>query len=179
VILSELCAHFGGCFYFTSRREGGSYGKGAPGSKGHSSYTVLARESDVAVIEYMFTYLSGEVDRLGRWHTGGEGVKVAIAWRMGCAMGIASQFRDMRASLRTQAQAEGRSCAMVLLSNREGEAKVELERQVGKLKKGAHISGGTDYNARAKGYTEGRKVSINKGLPQGGGNVPKLSQDGG
>lgn len=162
VLLHELCTHYGGAFYFESYRVGGEHSAGAPGSKGVQRYNVLARESDLAVIEYMFTYLSCEVDRRCRWFCGGEGIGKAVAWRLGCAQGIASQFRDMRASLRANV-ASSHSSALVLLDKRAGEAKTELARHVA-LRPGAAVSGGRDYAARVAGYAEGRKVQIKSGI---------------
>jgi hypothetical protein len=175
IILSELCAHYGGCFYFSSGRSGGYSGiQGRPGSKGTCSYIVVAKESDLAIIEYMFSYLCEEVDRLGRIHCKGAGIKVAVSWRSGCALGIASQFMDMRAAMRASVETEARGCAMVLLDKRAAEAKAELTRVVPDLHTGTAITGGRDYGARSAGYTEGRKVSINQGLPVGVG-APKLT----
>lgn len=163
VLLSALCNHFGGCFYYTSGRVGGVAGQGRNGSKGESSYTVVATESDAAVIEYMFNYLSGSVDRLARWHCGGKGIAVSIAWRLGCSQGIASQFRDLAAAAKTEAAATGQSAAMVLLTNRNELAREEMNKVPG-MKKGTSVPGGRDISARIEGYAEGRKVSINQGL---------------
>jgi hypothetical protein len=172
VILCELCVHYGGAMYYNSHREGGCGGRGGGvGGKGVASYVVLARESDLAVIEYMFTHLTNETDRLARWHTGGEGIRTAVAWRMGCAMGIASQFRDLQVDMRAAASGE-QSCAIVLLDKRASDATAELERLV-KLSKGKTVYGGTDSAAMSKGYAEGRKVQIKQAL--GDGTAHKLT----
>lgn len=163
VVLAELCTHYGGAMYYNTFRSGGCGGRGGgEGGKGTTTYTVLARESDLAVIQYMFDYLTGQVDRLARWHTGGEGIRVSVAWRLGCAMGIASQFRDLRAAMKAAASSE-QSCAIVLLDKRQSEAKTELDKQV-KLTTGKAVYGGTDSAARSAGYAEGRKVQIKQGL---------------
>lgn len=163
-ILSELCVHFGGAFYFNSYRSGGDGGRGGgKGGKGYQSYVVMAKESDFAIIHYMFTYLTRQVDRLCRWHCGGQGIKVATAWRLGCARGIASQFRDMRDALRAQ---QAQSAAMVLLDSRAAAAKVALDGVI-KLKQGAMIGYISDAIAHNSGYAEGRKVEINQGLTTG------------
>lgn len=166
-ILMALCTHYGGAFYFSSYRSGGEGGRGGgKGAKGTQSYTVLARKSDFEIIKYMFAYLSGEVDRLGTAACKGQGIKVAAAWRVGCAQGIASQFNDMREAARAQANTAGHSSAMVLLDKRHDEAKVELAQQI-KLRQGKAIHGGRDSLARAHGYSEGRKIQIRDGISDG------------
>jgi hypothetical protein len=165
VILHELCVHYGGSFIFTSYRTGGCGGRGGgEGGKGTQRYTVFARESDLAIIAYMFDYLCTQTDKLARWHTGGQGIAASNGFRSGCASGIASQFRDMRAALKAE---QAQSTAMVLLDNRHKEADTYMRASVKGLVTGKSISGGRDYNARNQGYAEGRKVSINQGLNSG------------
>jgi hypothetical protein len=164
VILSELCTHYGGAFHYNSFRVGGCGGRGGgKGGKGHKSYTVFAKQSDLAVIEYMFDYLTTQTDKLARWHTGGQGIAASNGFRMGCAAGIASQFRDMRAALVAE---QATSTAMVLLNQRHELSNAHMRSEV-KLVKGASIQGGQDRDARNQGYAEGRKVSINQGLGSG------------
>jgi len=165
VLLAELCAHFGGYFYYSSYRSGGDGGQGRDGSKGVQAYTVVAKESDLAVIEYFYDYLYKEVDRISKQRARGCGMKVALSYRMGMSIGIASQFREMRAATRASAQANSQSSAMVLLDDRAKLAETEAKKQVPSLCKGASISGGRDADARAAGYVEGRRVSINTALP--------------
>lgn len=167
IILMELCAHYGGAFYFSSVRVGGEGGTpGRKGSEGIQSYTVIARESDAEVISYMLTYLANETDRISRNNCVGQGVKVAASYRVGFASGIASQFKDLRAATRDAAQG---SSAMVLLDKRELDAKAEMERAMPNLRTGARITGGRDAMARMNGFIEGKKVQIKQGL--GGGST--------
>jgi hypothetical protein len=166
VILHALCIHYGGAFHFNSYRVGGCGGKGGgKGGKGHKSYTVFARASDLAVIEYMFDYLATQTDKLARWHTGGQGIAASNGFRMGCALGIRSQFQDMANALRVE---QAQSVAIVLLDKRHEQASAKMNAEVS-LKKGASIHGGQDNDARNKGYAEGRKVQINQGLTDGKG----------
>lgn len=179
VVLRELCNHFGGYFFFESRRSGGNYGQGREGSKGNQSYTVVARESDLLVIEYFYTYLCEEVDRLSRFHARGNGLAFALAFRMGVAQGISAQFRELRAAARVVAQANAQSCALVLLDKRASEAEAETRRIVPGLRTGKGITGGRDQYARARGFEEGKKVQIRTGIGASGSSTPKLTQDGG
>jgi hypothetical protein len=125
---------------------------------------VFARESDLAVIAYFFDYLCIQTDKLARWHTGGQGIAASNGFRSGCASGIASQFRDLRAAMQVKQE---QSFAMVLLDNRHKEADTYMRASVKNLKTGRSISGGQDRSARIAGYEQGRKVSINQGLGEG------------
>ena len=172
-ILHALCKTYGGAFFFTSYRTGGCGGRGGgEGGKGVQYYTVVAQESDAAIIEYMLSYLSGEVDRLARWHCGGNGIAASNGFRAGCAAGIASQFADLRAATRVAAEASGQSTALVLLDKRAELAKERMNAEH-ELKTGAAIGSTSDRNARNLGYSEGRKVQIKNGI--GTSSVPKLA----
>jgi len=165
VLLYALCLHYGCAWYLQSNRVGGSYGQGAPGSKGQQSYTVVGRESDTQIVDYMFRHLETECERLCRWHAGGRGVKYAIAWLMGCAKGIAHQFHEMGEAARRNTQSVGASAAMVLLDKRTTEAQAHMYENFG-VRKGvaAAIHGAQDYEAQHDGYSVGKKVQIKQGL---------------
>src|SRR5258708_84361 len=171
VLLHALCQTYGGAFFFTSQRSGGCGGRGGGiGGIGKQSYTVIAQESDLSVIEYMLSYLCAEVDRLARWNTGGQGIAASNGFRSGCAAGISSQFSELRASMRVSAEAAGQSTALVLLDNSQELASAHMNAE-NNLTKGACLTGGTDYDSMRHGYSEGRKVNINrKGIESGNNN---------
>ena len=159
IILSCLTTHYGGAFYCETFRSGGMGGRGGGiGGKGTNSYTVFARESDLAIIEYLFSYLIGQVDRISKFHSVGKGMKYAASFRVGMAAGIASQFKDLQKEMENN---NSQSTAIVLLSNRSELAKQEMHSKV-KLKTGTSIGQINDYDAQNAGYREGRKVEINK-----------------
>jgi hypothetical protein len=173
VILNSLCLTYGGAFFYSSYRVGGCGGRGGGvGSCGKAAYTVVAKPSDIVVIEYFFSYLCAEVDRLARWHTGGQGIAASNGFRSGCSAGIAAQFSDMRAAMRAAAEVS-HSTALVVLDKRSELANAHMNALPG-MHKGTGLRGGSDASARALGYAEGKKVSLKKGL-EGGTNTPKLA----
>jgi hypothetical protein len=171
VVLSALTDHYGCCWYYESYRVGGEHSAGAPGSKGHAAYTVVGRKSDVDIVDYMFTWAVREVERLCRWHAGGQGVKYAMAWQMGCARGLRSQFSDMRAAARAQASAQGGSTALAVLDKRQDDTRAHMNSTM-HLKKGAAVHGAHDAVASSEGYSVGRKIQIRQGIGGGGGSTP-------
>lgn len=165
MVLRALCDHYGCAFYFSSYRVGGERSAGAPGSRGIQTYTVVGRKSDADIVDYMFHYLTSEVERLCRWHTGGKGVKYAMAWQMGCSRGIAVQFADMRAVARAQAQAVS-STALAVLDKRGEETRAYIDANL-KLKKGVAVHGAHDREASGEGYVVGKTIQIREGLGAG------------
>jgi hypothetical protein len=188
-VLAALTTHYGCAWYLSSGRVGGEYyGKGREGSKGVQSYTVVGTKSDVEIVEYMYTYITNEIQRLCRWHTGGKGVKYALAWMVGCADGISRQFYDLRAVVRAQAlaaqqaaQAAARaanpdaqvSCALVVLDKRVDAAREYMKSKIG-TKSAASISGARHSTANAEGYGVGKNIPLTAALT-GGKKTPALT----
>lgn len=160
-IINALCTHYGGAFYFSSRRIGGEHSAGAPDSKGACSYTVIARESDFAIIDYMLVYLVKETQN--RAKEAKLGRAEMHAWRIGCANGIANQFARMRAEARVAAIETSTSQAMVILNNRAKESQDEMNKGV-KLKTGAAVGNFKNYSAYLNGHKEGGKIEIRNGI---------------
>lgn len=171
VVLAALCDHYGCCWYYSSYRVGGERSAGAPGSKGRQSYTVVGRKSDTDIVDYMFTWATAEIARLSRWHTGGKGVKYALAWMMGCARGLSAQFSDMRAAARAQAQSVGGSTALAVLDKRQSESRAHMESKIGTTK-GVAVHGAHDWQATGEGFKVGKSIQIKPGLGGGGGSTP-------
>src|ERR1019366_2804725 len=102
----------------------------------------------------------------------GRGISFGHAWLLGCAEGIASQFKALEEAEKNAANAET-SCALVALSERQDKAKTWLSSQV-KLVQSNGISGGQDHIARLHGQAAGKNIKIKQGL--NAGNSPnKLS----
>jgi len=118
-------------------------------------YKVVGRESDLKVAEYMFTYLVGELERLGKIHCHGYGVGYALAWYEGAAKGVSNNILKAREENVTQAH----SSAMVLLENRGKEAEVWMRQKHINLKESTGLSGST--SGRAHAYAHGHKVGSN------------------
>lgn len=158
ILLWALTEHYGCCFYFSSHRSRMS-------GKGVQSYTVVGRKSDTDIVQYMFSWLEKEIERLCRWHAGGRGVGYATSWLQGCAQGVRAQLSDLREAARREA---AQSTAMVLLDNRCGESKAEMTRLLGPtMKEGARIGGMSRADARSDGYDVGKKIQIKQGLGEG------------
>ena len=177
-IIWALCQHYGGAWYW------GSLGRSAYDGKGQVSYILVAKESDCEIIDYMFNYLESEISRLCKQNTKGQGLATAMSWLLGAAEGVAEQFREIREAEKLEreqfAKLEGgnQSAAIVLLANRQLEARAHMEAKHGfatrsKAEKSrakkmiGNIGRTSDYEARQEGYQAGKSIQINKGIGQG------------
>ena len=165
-VLRALVDHYGSDFFFSTGRVGGERSPGAPGSEGHTSYVVVGKKSDVEIVSYLFTWATEEIARLARWHAGGKGVKYALAWMVGCANGLADQFRDMKASARAQAEATS-SMALAILDKRASET-ADYMAKTFKITSAKGVTGAYDRDARSAGFAVGKKMEIKQGLASGG-----------
>jgi len=155
-LLWALSGHYG-CSWFMNH--GRSFASGR--EKRTCDYTIVGRESDVAVVVYMFSWLTEEIERLCRWHSGGKGTGYARAWLDGAAIGVRDTFRARAAEMKAK---EATSSAMVLLDNRSKEAEKYKYATVAGLKKVGHVQGGRDFSAREHGYKVGREIQIKEGI---------------
>lgn len=161
VILSALSVQYGCAWYLSS---------GRILSKGHCEYTVVGRESDVQIVDYMFQYIESSCLHIGKVASEGKGRGFGKAWQSGFADGVAAQFRELNTLLRAQANT---SVALVVLDKRGEESKRYMNSLIG-TKKAAPVSGGKSYTGRAAGFQEGQRLNVNS--PMGTGKTtPKLS----
>src|ERR1019366_4571319 len=145
VLLNSLCNHYSCVWYMNSRRQGGYRGQGAPGSKGKCEYVISGVVEDTEIVCYMLSWISDECERLGKIYSKGRGISYGHAWLLGCAEGIALQFKAIEEAEKNAAHSEQVSCALVALSERKDKARLWLNSQV-KLKGVTDISGGQDIN---------------------------------
>lgn len=157
-LLHALSGHYGCSWYMNHGRD---FSSGR--EKRSCDYTLVGRQSDVEIVVYMFSWLTEEIERLCRWHSGGKGTGYARAWLDGAAIGVRDTFNQRKAEMK----AKEVSSAMVLLDNRSKEAEKHKYATVPGLKKVASVQGGRDYSAREQGYKVGREIQIKEGL---GGN---------
>lgn len=163
VILGALTTHYACVWYLCSARV---YGKGS------CQYTVVGRENDVNLVQYMFDHIEQLTLRLGKWHTEGKGRGYGKAWQSGFASGIAAQYREMREQMKALVAEQNASAALVVLDKRATEARAHMNVLMGgSLKSAKSITGGRDYNAYNHGHTEGKKASLPTAAPS---NTPKL-----
>jgi hypothetical protein len=155
-LLWALSGHYG-CSWFMNHGRSFSSGR----EKRSLDYTLVGRQSDVEIVVYMFSWLTEEIERLCRWHSGGKGTGYARAWLDGAAIGVRDTFRARAAEMK----AKEVSTAMVLLDNRSKEAETYKYAKNPGLKKVAAVAGGRDYSAREQGYKVGREIQIKEGLP--------------
>lgn len=157
VLLHALVEHYGCCFYYQSYRSRTT-------GKGVQSYTVVGRKSDTDIVQYMFTWLESEIQRLGKWHSGGRGVGYATSWLLGCAQGVRRQFSDLREAQRAQ---QAQSSAMVLLDSRCGESRVAMK-QLANTKQGKSVQVSvSNSSALTDGFGVGKSIKITHGLTGG------------
>lgn len=165
-LLFGITAHNGCAWYLSSGRVGGfEYNdsgtlQGRKGSEGRCEYTVVGRSSDTEIVEYMLTYLVGECERIGKQNSKGKGVRFGVAYLMGLALGVKSQFETMRATARAQAN---KSCALVLLDKREEESRTFMNGDV-EMKSAGAVHGANDSYARQQGYAAGKNINIRAGI---------------
>lgn len=180
-LLSELSTHYGCAWFLTSKRLGGFLGnkngdlQGRAGSKGFCTYSVVGSANDVDIVEYMYVSLTNSCERLCKWHSNGKGVGFAHAFLSGLAMGISSQFRDLRVAAKVQHSSGPLSAALAVLDGRVAASCKEMERLYPSLGVAARNTGGRDVNAKAEGFTQGRKVQITNGMGSGTSCNPKLA----
>lgn len=160
-IVSALCADYSACWYIM-HMEGGE-----------TAYIVCAKESDAAVIQYMFSFCCAEGERLCSQASKGYGVGFAKSYLEGYSIGLAEQLKEARKAekaaketadnlMRAIGQNPGTS-AMVLLDNRAIEARKymsDFARGKAKSVRGSH----SNLDGRDAGMSAGRSVRLNKGI---------------
>jgi hypothetical protein len=178
-IIMGLCDQYGACFYYRQTQaeytdeyqEALEYYNSAPPNIRKNltppedgrllEYIVCARESDFAIIEYMFNFLTEEGYRLSKMRNVGGGVAFGKSYLEGFGDGVYQQLHELQKAAK-EAQNAANSTAMVLLSNRKKEAQEHL-RKVEKIHVGKGYSlGGANSNmdARSQGVLDGRRVSV-------------------
>ncbi len=156
-LLWALSNHYGCSWYMNHGRD---FSSGR--EKRTCDYTLVGRQSDVEIVVYMFGWLTEEIERLCRWHSGGKGTGYARAWLDGAAIGVRDTFAARKAEMKAK---EASSSAMVLLDNRSKEAEKHKYAIVPGLRKVKSVQGGRDDWARNDGYKVGREIQIKEGLP--------------
>ena len=175
-ILRALSAHYGIAWYMNhSRRNVWDNARGRYKQERTMSYVIVGRESDCEIAHYMFSWITAELERLSRWHNGGNGVGAAKSWFDGAAVGVSRQFSDLGAAMRAKLAG---SAAMVLF-DREKAAEAYMNAQTafptykrgakkGQQKGAVGIGGArSDMDAFEHGYEVGKNLKIQQGLPAG------------
>lgn len=179
-ILEGLCLSYGACYYI---QKGGG-----------CNYIVCSRESDHAVIAYLFEVLCEDGKRLAKDNNpitriqNANGPVEMLAAIEACPAGIGRSARDAVGYAKSYLEGFGRgvytqlyravqdqktantSSAMVLLSNRKEIATLFMNKEVNNLKTTSGLRGArSDGGARNAGFSAGMKANVNKGLGSGSG----------
>jgi hypothetical protein len=131
-----------------------------------SRYRLVGRKSDIEIVNYMFAWLSVEIDRLAKKNASGRGMVYSQSYCMGAVSGIKEQLRLQKEATRAQAQASGQSTALVKLDERAKEAEIALHTMHTNLKsKKSNYQGGFNDGAYGAGKEAGRNIHLGKALP--------------
>lgn len=133
---------------------------------------LVGRPSDIAVVRYLFGYLTGAIERLSAMANAGgsiSGKSAGTSFKVGAGQSVGAKLYSAQADAQDAAQAEyeaGTSNAIVALKNSDAEV-TEFYNTLGLRKGKAESARNLDCNAVALGQKAGQGISINKGL--GGG----------
>ena len=167
VLLWALGSHYGCTWYMNHGRHRERHmeasGRVIVRERRSLDYTIVGRESDCVIFEYMFDWLCSTIETLSKKMTRGQGVGYSRAWFDGAAQGVQHTFEKLEQDRRQEAS----TCsAMVLLDSRLLEAEAHKKKMNPDLTSVGSCGGGRDYNARLDGFAEGKKIQIVKGLKE-------------
>jgi len=150
-LVTTLARHYG-CAVFNSV----TY----PNGRKVSRFKLVGRKSDIAIVNYMFSYLSAECARLCEKEAYGQGKVFAASYCAGFVAGIGEQLNTSR----KEAQAAASSNAIVAINNLQKEA-ADFMNSLYRLKS---VKGGssarTDFGAFTAGMRQGRNTHLGAGL---------------
>lgn len=165
-LVSALCTEYGAAWYIMH-------------PDNEVAYIVCAKESDAAIISYMFSFCTEEGEKLCRMNGKGQGVGWSKSYLEGYSVGLAAQLKEARlnekskqetanALLRAIGQDNPSSAAMVILDTRGQEANTFMRQAVGRMGKAGSVRGSTsNMSGYNNGVSAGRSVSIRKGMGSG------------
>lgn len=156
-LASSLARHYDCALYI-------SYGY--EGKNKTSNYTLVGRNEDCEIAIFMFNWITNEIERLAKKNASGLGHNYSQTYCEGAGVGIIEKLRSEKENLRTEARAEGKGSALVLLDNKAIEAARKLDQLCPNLRRTAELSGASNKNAMAfsSGREAGKSMNIGKGL---------------
>lgn len=143
------CATFISCNYATGRKV--------------SRFKLVGRKSDIAIVNYMFSYLSAECARLCEKEAHGQGKVFANSYCTGFVAGIRQQLSESR----KEAEKEATGTAIVAINNRQKEASNFMNKLHNLKNSKGGSSAQTDYRAFNAGLQQGRNMHLGAGLNAG------------
>lgn len=160
-LVTVIAGHYG-CAVFNSV----TY----PTGRKVSRFKLVGRKSDIAIVNYMFSYLSTECMRLCEKEAYGQGKVFAASYCAGFVAGIRQQLSESR----KEAEKVATSTAIVAINNRQKEA-ADFMNSLYRLKS---VKGGssarTDYGAFSAGMRQGRNTHLGSGLNSAGNGGVRL-----
>jgi hypothetical protein len=161
MLASRLSEHYG-CYHWYTHLKGDR----RFGLAGQLKLRVAGRKSDVAVLRYMFAYISSECERLAVKECKGKGRTYAESYRQGFVHGVGVKLAESRKQA-VDATPDG-SGALVKLDERALAAARYTQNAV-KIDKGKakSLSVGSDPTAFANGQTAGGRLHLGNGLGSG------------
>lgn len=150
-LASNLARHYGCAIWINS-----VYPKGRKVSR----YRLVGRKSDLAIVNYMYAYLSAECARLCEKEAHGRGKVFANSYCVGFVAGI----REQLAASRKEAEKEATGTAIVAINNRHKEADAFMRTLYNLRTVRSSTQAQTDYRAFNAGLQQGRNTHLGAGL---------------
>lgn len=128
-----------------------------------SRFKLVGRKSDIAIVNYMFSYLSAECARLCEKEAHGQGKVFANSYCSGFVAGIRQQLSESR----KEAEKEATGTAIVAINNRYREATDFMYKLHNLTSSKGHSSAQTNFRAFNAGLQQGRNMHLGAGLNAG------------
>ena len=150
-LCSALCEHYGVAWWQSTV----AVGRNGRGNIYHRAVHLCGRPSDIAIVRYMYTWLSVEVERLGNKKRRAIDRK---SFKLGIVLGIQRQLRELRCEVE---QEHG-----LVLSDRAGDALAALRRAI-KLSTLRSSSTMVSRQAYDDGFRAGKNLHLGERLERG------------
>lgn len=124
-LLDRLCEHYGVANWFWQKHAGFTR---AGNHRWEKAFHLCGRPSDIAMVRYMFAWLSNETVRLGKNECAGRGRSFSNGWMLGFVDGIAKQLNAVREEVNVDEE------TALALRDRFKESEEEMYKQVEGLK---------------------------------------------
>jgi hypothetical protein len=147
----RLSRHYG-CYHWNNKTANGL------------KLMIAGRKSDVAVLRYMFAYITSECERIGVKECKGRGRSYAESYRQGFVAGVTDKLAESRKQAAADT-ADGQT-SLVKLDSRALEARRHVEQAI-PLGRGKRLALGRDGAAFANGQAAGGRLHLGNGLGSG------------
>lgn len=154
-LITILAPHYGcACFLrFSSKRD-------ENGRKRKTTHFMLfGQKKDIAIVHYMFSWLSATIDRLTKLNGYGKGHVYCHSYSLGAVNGIKMQLDKSKQEIAAEAAKDSvQSAALVKIDSRAQEAKIALNKAI---KLGKNTSGGSQARFDPLAFASGREAGSN------------------